>query len=161
MSKPKFELCPQEAIKFNEMIIDFLIVKVAKIKEFLITDESCLTDFFLFIETRGSQTAAGSWEFKARRLDLPVMEQALGHTDLSRLSLKERKQYQKEVVTVIDDEDVTKFKDLQSEIENVFKVTLTSEVLRQPLVKVAFEISKNLSPEMRNKLTHEYPTLFN
>lgn len=158
---PKNELAPQEALQFNQIIIDFFVVKVLGIKEFLITDESFVSDFCLFLDTRGKQTETGQWAFSYRQLNLQKIKKELGEVSIWELPAKDRKKYMESKVQLVDDEDVIKVSSLQEKTTEVFKVKIPKKYLTGSLVELGVEISKRISPQVRKQLEEAYPTLFN
>lgn len=158
---PKIELAPQEALQFNQIIIDFFVVKVLGIKEFLIVDESFVSDFCLFLDTRGKQTETGQWAFSYRQLNLQKIKKELGEVSIWELPAKDRKKYMESKVQLVDDEDVIKVSSLQEKTTEVFKVKIPKKYLTGSLVELGVEISKRISPQVRKQLEEAYPTLFN
>ena len=51
----KIEIAPQEAIRFNRIIIDFFIIKILGIESFMITDESYVSDMRSFCDYDGKK----------------------------------------------------------------------------------------------------------
>lgn len=154
----QLEMAPQEAIKFNAMIIDFFIIKILGIKNFMITDESYVSDMLSFRSQHGVQVDNDYWEFTQIFYESQKVIEATGK-HLMQLSKKERAQFAQKRVTKLHRSEVCFDEVLLLKIKELFGVEIEAKFLDGSFVDLGMAISQKLSPQKRQELMQAYPNL--
>lgn len=144
--KPKIELAPQEAIKFNYPLIELFIVHVMNIEPgFLITDESYVSDMRSFTSSQGKQINDHQWEF--------TQEYYQGSPKpIFMMPPEEREQYKKVKTFVLEKHEISFDEDLIAKTKELFGVEITSEDLKGSFVALGLKIGSQISSEKRAEL---------
>lgn len=143
--KPEITIAPQEAIKFNYMLIELFIIKVLGIESFMITDESHISDMRSNISSQGKQISDTEWEFTHityKRGNKPFWE----------LTDEERKKLERVITHKVSKEDVSFDEDIIKDTYEIFGVQLEPKDLVGPFTTLGLKLSQGLTPEKRKEL---------
>lgn len=151
----KIEAAPQEAILFNEVIIDLFIIKILGITSFFVSDESYVSDMRSYVASKGKQISENEWEFNQTMFDAPKAKEETGK-DFWQLSREEKKKYKKVVSFKLHRKDVSFDEDIIAQVKDLFGAEITSKDLEGSFVNLGMVISKQVTPEKRIELALEH-----
>lgn len=155
----KIEIAPKEAIRFNQMVVDYFIVKILGINSFMITDESYISDM---TKPWGHKTTPmGNDEYKRTEthFDAKKAQEETGKL-FFKLSRKEREKHKVVHEVIYQKDELAWPDDILFRTWDFFGVHLDAKFLDGSFVELGKELSSQISEEKRNELIGSYPSLF-
>jgi hypothetical protein len=154
----KIEIAPQEAIKFNQMIIDFFIIKILGINSYMITDSSYVSDMMKDKASDGKQISQDEWEFTSTYYESGKAKQETGK-HFFQLTPQERERYKKTKTYIAHRSELVFEEQILAQVKELFGVEIEASDLDGSFVDLGFKISSKISPEKRKELEKEYLNL--
>lgn len=149
----KITLAEQEAIKFNERVIDYFIIKILKIEKFFISDRSYVSDMIIWDKEDGVQINDTEWEFTSTYYSIPKDDPIRKEKkSLFDLSPEDKEKYKIVKKDVVNRDKIVFIEDLPQKTKEVFECDIDPDLFNGTFAALGFEISKKITPKKRKEI---------
>lgn len=157
--EPRIEITPQKEIRFNQMVVDYFIVKILGIGSFMVTDESYVSDMLRPWGHKAKDLGNGKYSLIQTSYEAGRARQETGKA-FWKLTEEEREKYKRVKEVILNKEDLAWVDDLVFRTWDFFGVEIEEKDLQGSFVDLGKKISSQLTEEKRNELLGSYPYLF-